>query len=272
MSGPSPEARPATAIDLWKTAALAVILVDHVGFFLLPEQPWLTAVGRAALPVFFFLIGFARSRHVPWFWWAAGAALTALDIWRLGGLEGATLNIMFNFALIRLLLPLIERHVFEHAWRLALLCVALALLIPFGEPFLEYDTQGLLLALVGLAHRRALESGPDSARDPAWLKRRALGAFATLAFIAGQIDSYAFGVTEAWIMAAGVILASALLLRFRPGEARWRLRGAAREVAAFCGRRSLEIYMAQIVILSTAGMAFGIDAADVDDDDEGDEA
>ena len=263
--GPAPAV---TTIDLWKTAALLLVLVDHLGFFIWPDQPWLTAIGRAALPVFFFLIGFARTRAVPWHWWVAGLLLTALDGWRLADEGHPELNIVINFALIRLSLPLIERHVMGVWWRVALFAAVLAALMPFAGQWLEYGTEGLLLALVGLAHRRASETGPDRPRDPAWLLRRARGAVATQALLAMQIADYEFGVAETWIAAACVIAVSGLLLRFRSGEAAIQPPAFLVPPLRFCGRRSLEIYMAQIIGLMALGMALGNDAADINGDAE----
>lgn len=261
-------ARPVSWIDLWKSAALLLILIDHVGFYLLPEQPWLLAVGRAALPIFFFLIGFAGPRRAPWFWWAAGAALTALDIWRAGSAADATLNILINFALIRLALPLIERHLAGDWRRMGLFALVLAAAAPWTGPYIEYGTAGWLLALVGLAHRRALAAGPDKPRDPAWLTRRALGAGATALYIGLELHDYEFPVFETWIMAAGVIAVSGLLLRFRPGDARPKPPAWLAHGLRIGGRRSLEIYIAQIVGLMALGLALGIAPADSDGDEE----
>ncbi len=265
---PPPSIRTVTTVDLWKAAALLLILCDHLWFYIWPDQLWLTALGRAALPIFFFLIGFARTRHVPWFWWAAGAALTSLDLWRHGGFENICLNIMFNFAMIRLALPLIEKHMMRAWWRVALFALVLAALMPLAGQVIEYGTAGWLLALVGLAHRRALDSGGDRQRDPAWLIRRALGAFVTLAYIGMELYDYEFGVTETWIMAGGVILVSGLLLRFRRETVSVRLPSVLSALARLCGRRSLEIYIAQIVVLMGLGLALGVDAADEDGDEE----
>jgi peptidoglycan/LPS O-acetylase OafA/YrhL len=265
---PTATSRSVTTIDLWKTAALLLILIDHLGFFIWMDQPWMMAVGRAALPIFFFLIGFARTRAVPWSWWAAGLVLTALDGWRLMGDGWPTLNIMFNFALIRLTLPLIERHVLGVWWRVAMFAALLAALMNVTGQWLEYGTEGWLLALVGLAHRRAREAGPDTPRNPAWLTRRALGAFATLAFIAMQIMDYEFAVLETWIMAACVIAVSGLLLMFRNQTVSFSPPSPIAAALRFFGRRSLEIYMAQVAGLMALGMALGIDAADNNDGDE----
>lgn len=262
---------PVTTIDLWKTAALLLILIDHLGFFIWPDQPWLMAIGRAALPIFFFLIGFAKTRSVPWFWWAAAVLLTALDGWRLMGQGYPELNIMVNFALIRLSLPMIERHVMGAWWRVVLFAAFLAGLMPYAGQIVEYGSEGWLLALVGLAHRRSIEKGPDRPRDPVWLTRRALGAFATLAFMAMQIADYEFSVAHTWVMAAAVITVSGLLLRFRTGDARWQPPPILAGIARVCGGRSLEIYVAQIGCLMALGMLLGIEAADMSDSEEDEE-
>ncbi|MGL4440255.1 MAG: TraX family protein [Bosea sp. (in: a-proteobacteria)] len=260
-------ARPVTTIDLWKSAALLLILFDHLWFYIWPEHTWLTAIGRAALPIFFFLIGFARTRQVPWFWWIAGAGLTALDLWRHGGFDNICLNIMFNFAMIRLALPIIEKHVMGAWWRVALFALVLAAVMPAAGQVIEYGTAGWLLAIVGLAHRLARDAGPDRARDPAWLVRRSLGAFVTIAYLGMELHDYGFGVAETWLMAGAVIIVSGLLLRFRLGAVQWPIHSLFRTLAQQCGRRSLEIYILQIVILMPLGLALDIDAADEDGDD-----
>jgi peptidoglycan/LPS O-acetylase OafA/YrhL len=122
--------------------------------------------------------------------------------------------------------------------------------------------------LVGLLHRRAAEAGPDSPRDPAWLARRAVGAVATLAYAANEVHDYEFGVADTWVMAVFVIGVSGLLLRFTPRKARWQPGGFAAAILAFCGRRSLEIYIAQIVGLMALGAMFGVEPADRDGDEE----
>lgn len=260
--------RPVTWIDLWKSAALLLILADHVGFYLLPDQLWLMALGRAALPIFFFLIGYAGPRPTPWFWWAAGLALTLLDLSRAASLADIQLNILINFALIRLALPLIEAHAMGSWRRAALLALALAAAAPLTGPWIEYGTAGWLLALVGLAHRNALAGGPDRPRDPAWLTRRALGAAATALHIALELHDYEFPVFEAWIMAGAVIAVSGLLLRFRPGEAKPQPPAWLAPGLRIGGRRSLEIYIAQIVGLMMLGLALGIEPADSAEEEE----
>src|SRR4051812_49904540 len=93
-------ARPVTTTDLWKLVCLLQVLIDHWG-----------VLGRAAAPIFFFFIGLARTRRVPWSWVVLGLVLTAVDSWTSGtGLGKINLNILINFAFFRLLLPEVERR------------------------------------------------------------------------------------------------------------------------------------------------------------------
>jgi hypothetical protein len=65
-----------TTTDVLKCIGVASFLIDHTGVFFDPAEPWWRLFGRVAAPIFFFLVGFARSRRVPWTWLALGAALT----------------------------------------------------------------------------------------------------------------------------------------------------------------------------------------------------
>ena len=132
-SAPQEPARnqPVTTTDALKLVGIVLVLIDHHGFFFDPQNSWLRLFGRGAAPIFFFLIGFARARQVPWTWFAFGSLITAVTIWKAGSLSGAMINILINFALLRaLLLPLVEHHVIGRPWAVALLIAACLPLIP----------------------------------------------------------------------------------------------------------------------------------------------
>ena len=113
-------ARPVTTTDLWKLVGLFLVLIDHWGLLFADDPSW-RVVGRAAAPIFFFFIGLARTRQVPWSWVILGLGLTAIESWTSGtGLGKINLNILINFAYVRLLLPEVERRVMPHPWAIAL--------------------------------------------------------------------------------------------------------------------------------------------------------
>jgi len=72
-------ARPVTTTDLWKFTGLVLVLIDHWGLLFADDPSW-RVVGRAAAPIFFFFIGLARTRRVPWSWVVLGLVLTAVRL------------------------------------------------------------------------------------------------------------------------------------------------------------------------------------------------
>ncbi len=238
--------------DLLKAAALVFVFVDHWGHYLAPDEIWWRVVGRASLPVWFFLVGLARSRTTPWTWIGLGVALSLLDLWREGSLADAQLSILLNFAAIRLALPAIERHAWPQSWRIALLVAALAALSPVANQIVEYGTEGWLLALVGLAHRRWL----DAPERRTLMLRIGLALVAGLLFIAVEARDYSVEGVE--IAALGLIIAAAslLLFRFRRAEIERPLPAPVAATLRFCGRHSLTIYAAQIVLFTVLAAMF----------------
>ena len=235
----SPRHRLATTTDVLKFVGVATLLVDHYGLFYHPDENTWRLVGRTAAPIFFFLIGFAHSRSVPWTWLAFGAAITAMNVWTFGGWRNATVNILFNFALLRVaVLPLVERHLLSRPIPLAMLSIGCVLLIPATDERLEYSTEGWLWAFFGLAHRAALE---DPGTRISWT-RAGLAAVAALAYIRREIHDYGF---DLWQSAVLVVLVGTIvlsLIRFRRAKLRWQPPAPVAAALRFCGRYSLEIY------------------------------
>lgn len=254
-------ARPVTTTDLLKFAGLVFVLVDHFGAYFVADETWWRLLGRLAAPIFFFLIGFARSRAVPWIWLVFGVVLTATDALESGSLGDATLNILLNFALLRgALLPLAEAWVLPSAWRTAALVAVCVLLIPSTDHLIEYGTAGWLWALAGLAHRRALDQ-PD--RLGAWI-RTAIAAVTGAAYAGREIDDFAFDALQAAALlglVAGLVL---LLLRFRRTESGWQPGPAVAAGLQVGGRYSLEIYALSLFAMQV--VAYAMEAGEEDDE------
>jgi TraX protein len=234
-----PRHRLVTTTDMLKFVGVATLLVDHYGLFYHPDENAWRLVGRTAAPIFFFLIGFARTRSVPWTWLAFGAAITVMSAFTYGGWRNATVNILFNFALLRVaVLPLVERHLLSRPLPLAMLSAGCVLLIPATDEALEYSTEGWLWAFFGLAHREALE---DSGRRTAWT-RAGLAAVAALAYIQREIHDYGFDAAQSVVLAllVGTIVLS--LIRFRRAALPVQPPAPLASALRVCGRYSLEIY------------------------------
>ena len=228
-----------TTTDVLKFVGVVTLLIDHYGLFYHPDETGWRLVGRTAAPIFFFLVGFARTRAVPWTWFAFGAAITAMNYWTSEGWRDTTLNILFNFALLRLaVLPLVDRHVLARPVPLAMLSLGCALLIPATDEELEYSTEGWLWAFFGLAHRWALEE-PGARASSTQL---GLAGIAAVAYILREIHDYGFGPAQSVLLVLIVATLTLAFLQFRRTRLPWQPPQPLAAALRFCGRYSLEIY------------------------------
>lgn len=240
----APPVHAVTTTDWWKLAAIVVMLVDHVGFYFDPEQAWWRVVGRATAPIFFVLVGFARTRSVPWTWLAFGAILTGIDVLKEENAANATINILLNFALIRWALPSLERWLGDSRLRLVLVLGLFAGLVPLLGDRLEYGAEGWLWALLGLYQRRFLESGTAGAAST----RNAVAALAGLVYLVTEYFDFGFGLEQAFVLALIVGVETVLLANFVRETSRVQPPAALRPVIGFLGRRTLELYALHLLL------------------------
>ena len=263
---PEAAAAPAPAIgptDFWKLAGLVLVVADHTGLFFAPDEEAWRVVGRLAAPIFFFLVGYARTRAVPWTWLALGAVLTATDHLTSEDPSETALNILLNFALLRTALPHIEAWIAGgtpagegwtgEAWRTALLVAGLLALIPALDPHLEYGAEGWLWALFGLWQRLATGS-PAAGR--AWI-RTGVAVATVLAYTWREMEDYAFEGAAALALVLLVAGLALLLARFRRTTFQHQPPPAAARLLAIAGRRSLEIYAVSLFMMQVAAYLLG---------------
>jgi hypothetical protein len=255
-------ARPVTTTDLWKLVGLLLVLIDHWGLLFADDPSW-RVVGRAAAPIFFFFIGLARTRRVPWSWVVLGLVLTAVESWTSGtGLGKINLNILINFAFVRLLLPEVERRVMPHPWAIALLAVAIVLLIRPFQQIMEYGAEGWLWALFGLSHRLALEAQHPHSR---WT-RDGFAAAAALVYTVKEILDHGFDGAEGAALAGLTAALTLALTLFRRADLSWQPPEPLAAVLRFCGHYSLEIYAATLLAMQIT--AYAIEDRNAEDDTE----
>src|SRR4029077_9616745 len=93
--------------DLLKIIAIGAMIVDHLNDYCGIHSLWLTAVGRVAMPLFLFLVGFNRSSRIGWP--LVCAFLCVLPVqWELRGTL-LPLNILFPIGLSRYALRFYDR-------------------------------------------------------------------------------------------------------------------------------------------------------------------
>lgn len=237
-----------TTYDLVKCLAIVLMIVDHVGYFFYPADPWFRVFGRACLPIWFFLVGYAASRDLSsrlWLW----AGIVALNSLLLGGAV-FPVNVLLTILLIRMSIDRIAALAFKDWDTMLYTFVVLAVLAVPTAMVVEYGTAAWLLALFGYVMRHEEELSPG---------RMSLYIFsgATVAFFAinqfllfHRVDP-AFGMAEMQGIFLLVTATALMMARFRPLLLEGlsdRLPGPFAALIRFGGRYTLEIYGIHLIL------------------------
>jgi len=236
-----------TTTDLLKLAGLALVLVDHYGLFFDGDETWWRVFGRPAAPIFFFLIGFARTKTIPASWLVLGAILTGLDIISDG--RDSSLNILFSFGLLRLVLPHVERFIAQKRLALPLLALALAALAPLFGNLIEYGLSGWLWALLGLSARLAIAGEPGSARN-----RNIVALICGLYYLFSESLFWHLDFAQIITLALLIGALVASLLAFRRKDLEWSPPAPLAQTLHWIGRRSLEIYAGSTIAMQVVSL------------------
>lgn len=234
-----------STLDLLKTAAVLMMIADHIGLYLFPD-PWLRIVGRGAAIIFGFLIGVSGATRVPPSWIVLGLSLTALNGWLYPhDAESKALDILISLALTRCLVPYFERLHADNPLLLVPVAIGLALVAEPLNAYLEYGPEVTLLAVLGVAIRlNAGQQGSTAARD----------AIALVAIVGMSIIALRHFHFEGMQVAGcvGVITSTVLALtRYRRKPV--VIPGAAAPLIRFIGRNTLWIYAIHLALFMVIG-------------------
>lgn len=232
-----------TTADWLKTLAVVLMIIDHVGFYLFPDIEWFRVIGRAGMPVWFFLVGYARRQDMPTRWLYAGIILLAANL--LVGLPPFALCALFTLALCRLIVAPLWAFVADrpvYMWWVVLLLVFLG---PITDHAVEYGSFGLLFAMVGYAKRRDDEMVEAFGYNPA----ERIFVAVMLAFIVYQWAKFGFSLFGGMVMVAGFLGMSLVLQGFKNKTLAGTAQNAQAPLVRFAGRYTLEIYVIHLLVL-----------------------
>lgn len=248
-------------VDWLKTFAIILVIVGHTGYFFVTDALWWTVFGRMAAPVFFFLMGYARSRTIPMHWLWLGLVLTLLDSWN--NYSGwVPLNILFSMALIRLSRPAVLGLLQRYGWlALMVLLLVCVLLLPFAGEFLDYGAEGWLWALFGLCQRMYVDGRSLNTQDTGglnteltkhglmqnWRVMRLLACLVTaVMYIWQEQIEFGFSAPQLSVVTLGVVFLSCGLAVFVRGPSRIQPPKPIARSLRWLGRHTLEIYVIQL--------------------------
>jgi TraX protein len=241
--------------DWLKTAAIILVAVDHFGHFFVEDDRWWSAFGRLAAPTFFFLMGYAQTRTVPFHWIWLGVILTLLESWNANWTWVAP-NILLSLALIRSVRPYVQILLQRYGWAaFAFLVSALLAVLSIAAKIVDYGSEGWLWALFGLCQRMYVDARSaadvDSPAQTAMTvnagRMRLLACFAAVVvYIWQEQREYSYPQIHFAVFIFGIGVWSASLCLFLRGASRIQPPKAIAGALRFIGRHTLEIYAMQL--------------------------
>ena len=232
-----------TSYDFFKALAIVLMIIDHIGVYFYPEESWFRVFGRMCVPLWFFLIGYARSRDMGKSLWIGGGILIAANM--LAGLYVLPLNILFSMLICRFLLDNVMRYALVNLNSLAAVSLMMTVLILPTSFFWEYGTQGILIAMFGYMVRHQKESRAIH-KDVIEL----FLAANVLIFVMTQSLFYALNQQQMFVLAIGATFTFCMGWQFKrvtyPVLAKQL--GVFTPVLKLFGRRTLEIYVIHLLL------------------------
>lgn len=236
-----------TSTDWFKILGIAAFLIDHAGLFFVSDDDVWRVLGRIAAPIFFFFVGFARSRTFPLSWLIWGLILTGMEWWIEGDL---TLNILLNFLFIRLALRSVDR-IAQTPLRLGLIAAASFALLPLVDEVFEYGAEGWLWALFGYAQRAWRDDRLDFAKA-----RYAFAFIAAFTYAFVEIGHHEFEGIAAVILAVLVAALTGALLGFNRTVSTVQPPPVLAPLIVWTAHYSLEIYAISLFLMQDIAYVF----------------
>jgi hypothetical protein len=240
-----------TSYDLLKMAAVLLMIIDHTGLYFFHGNEWFRLLGRFGMPVWFFLIGYARSRDIGPRLWGAVAFLAVFQAvtWRYL----FPLDALATILIIRLTIDIAMKFAAPSFLILTAFCLVMQMVMWPTMLIFDYGAVAFFPAMLGWFIRRRQDS--EIIWHPFVLP--VFIGFVFLSFLVQQMMLFPFTAVQVFLLMTGMAGVFWTLLNFRL-EFYSRLTSGLGKYGAgivrFFGRRTLEIYVTQWVILTLLAM------------------
>ncbi len=229
------------------------MIIDHIGYYFFPEEMMFRAIGRSCVPIWFFLIGYARSRDLTWPILAGAGSLIVANV--IVGMPIFAVNILGTIIFVRLLIDYVAEPAMHNTRYLFAISIIMAVLYLPSFLILEYGTMGLILALYGYFLRHQQESGIPAQNILGF------GFFAFFSYLISQFLVFDFSKDEAMVMTVTTGFSFFILYFFKPRIVSKLSKTVPRtgvQALQLAGRHSLGIYVGHLLLFKFIGAAAGL--------------
>jgi len=235
-----------TSYDLLKALAVILMITDHVGHHFYPDEMWFRVIGRLCVPIWFFLIGYSKHAFLSRNIWIGAILIAASAI--LSGQYLFPVNILFTILALRWVRQGVFNHAFYSPETLrGMFLILLFLTFPSALIF-EYGAIAMMFVMVGHIVRYKQDIYERISRG--YILLFVFLTFFSFYLIQGVGFPHLSNV-QAIALTFGLIGVGVLLWRFEgktyPNASRV-MAGSFIALFQFLGRRTLEIYVAHILV------------------------
>lgn len=133
--------------DLAKVIALIAMIMDHIRYFFLPDNHWLSLIGRISFPIFLFLIGYSQKFNNKKDIWI----ITIIMMVSSYILNGYNIKIINSFILPTIILTrfILNNSINKIEQNLFQTLLILLFIHPIISIYFMYGTEGCLFAIMG---------------------------------------------------------------------------------------------------------------------------
>jgi len=244
-----------TSYDFVKFTALALMVVDHIGAYFLPEEHWFRAVGRLSAPMWLFLVGYAKSRDFSWPMWIGIGLLLLSSVFFGGSL--LPLSILATMLVCRAAIDPLMTVIARTPSSLYPISLVLFFATILTFPFLEYGSVAMLVVMFGYMTRNR-ESLPFDKSQ--YLQYGILVAFGY--FLIQSYMFFPFDMYQKIFVGLGLLAVLLGLSFFQPRaypELTARLPRPLVGLIQIGGRYSLEFFVAHQILFKGIAAYYGTD-------------
>ncbi len=241
-----------TSYDLLKALAIIIMIVDHTGHHFFPDEAWFRIIGRLCIPIWFFLVGYAKTVELEKRLWVGGAIVLASAI--IAGQFILPLNIIFTIIVMRFLRQKgVMRCLSSGEGLRGMFFIMFFVTFPTAILF-EYGASALFFVIFGYMMRNREEVFKTITPNYAYL----YVACAFFAFYIIQGTSLpSVSLSQAIFLLLGFVGVALILWNFRPVvyvDASEYMAWSVIRMIQFMGRRTLEIYVIHILVFRAISM------------------
>jgi hypothetical protein len=211
-----------THLDIIKTIAVIVMVIDHLGMYFFPDITWFRAIGRIGMPVWFFMVGYARGRDLPNRLLIGALVLAVADIVFFNRVF--PMNALVTIIALRFTIDLIMGFILRSRYIFVLSSILMTLFYVATNLVVEYGTLALMLDYVGFS------------------------ILTFVAFCLFQNATFQFDDIQFAMMGILTFACMAILMTMRPMTFPQIKGGMVVRVLQYCGRNTLDIYVAHLLV------------------------